>query len=377
MSFLLPAQIARKRGQQGDFHSARSPMQAHSTPNPSPVKRAASPSFRQRCAFVADAPCDAWSARRAAGKRPGIQGALAGSMGARETERPRVDGVRAAGAGVRPVVRDVRKRLKAQRAAFVAAYAGLPLLYAAFNTFSPVHDVVLHVLGFIGGDGPRSPWDPTDSIVIPVAMAAAIWVWRRPSLDARSLRTRLALLAAAAAALASVATSYGADRGVDNVGRTAPGKLGTNILGGFYQSTDGGFTWTKTNIHPTPLEKLQLMELGEIEPEGIFSGGRIRITNNAVLSSGKVVYSFEYLQSGGNRWMQALDKQDIRNRVIATVPGDFFYDSQSGNLILAMGLQGVVVVAPDGNDNARSLSAAIRQPTSHSASKTYARFRVL
>ena len=54
----------------------------------------------------ADAPCDARSARRAAGERPAAQSALAGSMGARETERPRVDDVRAAGAGVRPVVRN-------------------------------------------------------------------------------------------------------------------------------------------------------------------------------------------------------------------------------------------------------------------------------
>ena len=235
-----------------------------------------------------------------------------------------------------------------QRAAFAAAYAGLPLLYVAFNTFAPVHDLVLHVLGFGGGDGPRSPLDPTDSIVIPFAMAAAVWVWRRPALEEQSIRTRLAYLGATAAALASVATSYGGDWGVDNVGRTASGALGTNIFGGFYESTDGGLTWTRTNEDFIPLEKLQLMELGEKDPAGIFSGGSIRITNNAVLSSGKVVYSFEYLRSGGNRWMQALDKRDIRDRVIATVPGDYFYDSQSGNLILAMGLQGVVVIAPDG-----------------------------
>ena len=67
-----------------------------------------------------------------------------------------------------------------------------------------------------------------------------------------------------------------------------------------------------------------------------------------MLSSGDVVYSFEFLQSGGNRWMQALDKRNILDRVIATRPLDYFYDSQSGNLILAMGLQGVVVAAPNG-----------------------------
>ena len=46
--------------------------------------------------------------------------------------------------------------------------------------------------------------------------------------------------------------------------------------------------------------------------------------------------------------MQALDKREIESREISTNPLDFFYDSESGNLILAMGIQGAVVIAPDG-----------------------------
>ena len=111
-------------------------------------------------------------------------------------------------------------------------------------------------------------------------------------------------------------------------------------------SLDGGLTWTKDKRKILSLLEIrQFMELGEKEPSGIFSKGDIRITAHEVLSSGEVVYSFEYLQGGGNRWMQALDKRDVRDRAIATRPLDFFYDGQSGNLILAMGLQGVVVVA--------------------------------
>ena len=286
--------------------------------------------------------------------------------------------------------------LKTQRAAFIAAYAGLPLLYVAFNTFAPVHDVVLHVLGWVGGDGPRSPLDPTDSIVIPLAMAAAIWVWRRPPLEAQSIRNRLALLAATAAALASVATSYDFDRGIERVGRTASGALGTKFFGGSYESMDGGLTWTRTGEDSVPLKRQEWIELEvghpsdavfilggphligerreldrsdlwsavfildsphiigeerelEVEkPSGIFSTRDIRITNNEVLSSGEVIYSFEYFQSDGNRWMQALDKREIGARLVATRPLNIYYDSQSGNLILAMGIQGVVVMAPDG-----------------------------
>ena len=86
------------------------------------------------------------------------------------------------------------------------------------------------------------------------------------------------------------------------------------------------------------------------EPSGavyIVDGTDI-IRERRQLGSREVVYSYEYLLSSGNRWMQALDKREIENRVIATRALDLFYDDQSGNLIVAMGLQGVVVVTPDG-----------------------------
>ena len=322
-------------------------MQALSTPNTSPGSRAESASFRQRCASALMHPVTlgalgvllvndlVFKALWPGAWVPGKLSDLAWMMFAP------------------PVLAFVLSfaRLgspKAQRAAFLTAYAGLPLLYVAFNTFAPVHDVVLHVLGWVGGDGPRSPLDPTDSMVIPFAMAAAIWVWRRPPLEARSIRTRLALLAVTAAALASVASSYEYNRGIERVGRTNYGALAADFVGGPYQSRDGGLTWGKARQDWVALETRKLMELGEKEPSGIFSTGDIRITNNEVLSSGDVIYSFEYLQSDGNRWMQGLDKREIKERKITTRPLDFFYDGRSGNLILAMGLQGVVVIAPDG-----------------------------
>ena len=162
---------------------------------------------------------------------------------------------------------------RGQRAAFLAAYAGLPLLYAAFNTFEPVHDAILRILGFVGGDGPRSPLDPTDSLVIPLAMAAALWVWLRPHLQAESIRTRLALLAATAAALASVASIYETDSGIYYVGRAASGALSAYALRSFpaegesYESVDGGLTWTKTSEDYIPLERQdqRKKEVGDVD----------------------------------------------------------------------------------------------------------------
>ena len=339
---------------------ARSRIQKINTPSTSPVNRAASASFRQRCASALMHPVTlgalavllvndlVFKALWPGAWVPGKLSDLAWMMFAP------------------PVLAYVLSfatlgRAKAQRTAFIVAYAGLPLLYVAFNTFAPVHDAILLVLGLLGGDGPRSPLDPTDSIVIPFAMAAAICVWRKPPMEAESIRARLALLAATAAALASVASSYDTDWGIGSVGRTASGTLGAAVAptwlaadGTFqgYESLDGGLTWTARKM-VAPLETQAWQDRDEREVREP-SGAYFKVDGPQIIRvyefSGRreMVYSYEYLLSGGNKWAQALDKRDVENRVIATRALDLFYDDRSGNLIVAMGLQGVVVIAPDG-----------------------------
>ena len=229
-------------------------MQTPSTHKTSPVKRAVFATFRQRCATALMHPVTLgalgvllvndllfkamWPGAWIPGKLSDLAWMMFATLGSAQV----------------------------RRAAFAAAYVGLPLLYVAFNTFQPVHDVVLRVLGSIGGDGPRSPLDPTDSLVIPFSMAAALWVWRRPLLNARAVRARLALLASVAAALASVATSYDTDWGVRHVGRTASGTLGAHASLSTYESVDGGFTWTKTSDNYLPLEGQEWSQLEVKDP---------------------------------------------------------------------------------------------------------------
>ena len=276
-----------------------------------------------------------------------------------------------------------------QRVAFATAYAGLPLLYAAFNTFGPVHDAVLSGLGIFGGAGPRSPLDASDSLVIPFAMIVAAWVWYKPVLQGKGARDRLALLAAMATAFASIASAYPIDRGVTDVGRTGAGTLGANapFSGGAYESVDGGLTWTKVDEHYVVLEeKLRASQTGFIygdlnvvTPSGdVFIADRThsqiirersellssqegsrdalsvsrgpdgRLTAYGASANREVVYSYAYLQNRGNLWMQGVDKRAIETTENATRVYDLFYDDQNGNLIAAFGIQGVVVIAPDG-----------------------------
>ena len=98
----------------------------------------------------------------------------------------------------------VRGSARGARVAFVTACVGLPLLYAVFNTFAGVHAPIVDALSLANGGSTQSPLDVTDSIVIPPAMALAVWVWRRPT---GALRARLVMVVAGVAALASIASS--------------------------------------------------------------------------------------------------------------------------------------------------------------------------
>ena len=100
------------------------------------------------------------------------------------------------------------RRLFGRRMAIITAYVGLPALYAAFNTFEPIHDRILWGLSLVSGGTAGSPLDPTDSLVIPFGLGIAVWVWRRRPVGPDRLRVRLALLAAGVATFATVATSY-------------------------------------------------------------------------------------------------------------------------------------------------------------------------
>ena len=157
-----------------------------------------------------------------------------------------------------------------------------------------------------------------------------------------------------------MASTYDADWGIRDVGKNASGTLGVIANPYFYtcdchyegyESTDGGLTWTAFNI-AVPLE-WQEQDWRESEVKDA-SGAVFTVDGPHIIrtyegsSSSEVVYSYEYLLNGGNRWMQALDKRDVPSRVITTRAEDLFYDDRSGNLIVAMGLQGVVVIAPDG-----------------------------
>ena len=158
-----------------------------------------------------------------------------------------------------------------ERSAFALAYLGLPILYAAFNTFQPLHDLILSGLLFVSGGEVGSPFDPTDSLVIPLGLALAGWVWHRSQTDTGSRLAQFHLLIAVIASFATVATSGCLPSPTAwHVGVRSDGAVvtpdtysggGSDSYGRY--SRDGGLTWeTRSRHQETPIERDQTVAWG-------------------------------------------------------------------------------------------------------------------
>ncbi len=241
----------------------------------------------------------------------------------------------------------VRRSTVGQRVAFIASYAALPLLYAAFNTFGPVHDLIIRGLSIASGGTSGSPLDVTDSLVIPFGLGIALWVWRRRIASAESLRMRLAVLTAGVAALASVATSESQpDFGMRDVGTSRDGAIHAGAWElGHFRSEDGGLSWRGGSV-----------DSGQIEWGGESVDtptGRYVIQGPDIVRFGsdgrsKLVFSTAYMQEEGNMWVQEHATSHLDARELTTAPRSIVYHEPSGNLIMAMGIQGVLVGTADG-----------------------------
>ena len=232
----------------------------------------------------------------------------------------------------------------------MTAYVGLPALYAAFNTFDPVHDRILWGLSLVAGGTAGSPLDPTDSLVIPFGLGIAWWVWCRRPVGPDRLRVRLALLAAGVATFATVATSAPTPlTGIRSVGVAGDGAIMAAANDGRdrlqYSSSDGGFTWDPYSWPPNVVWRGETVET----PRGNFLIRGSDILVLTVEGDWVAIYSSAYLQGDANVWVQEQATTRFGPREIGTKPYGIAYDALSGNLIVAMGLQGVVVGSPDGH----------------------------
>ena len=237
---------------------------------------------------------------------------------------------------------------RAEKASWIAAYVGLPLLYAAYNSFEPVHHWINWGISTASGGTAGSALDPTDSLVIPFGMGIAVWVWWQRVVGPAGQRLRLGLLVAGVAALASVASQPPErDYGITNVGVSPDGTFyAGNSWGGRYASHDGGLTWTVDST--VNASAIKWAPWYADAPRGRYEISGTRIMRVDADGRSEEVYSAAFLREAGNVWVQEDDSGGTRPKVIATKPLGIVYDPRSGNLLVAMGIQGVVVGTPDG-----------------------------
>ena len=263
-----------------------------------------------------------------------------------------------------------RNNARAQRSTFLAAYIGLPVLYAVYNTYAPLHDWIMDGFMLLSGASAGSPLDPWDSLVIPPAMAVALWVWRGTSHSRVGLRTRLHLYAVLVASLATVATS-GEDGPNEYSFHT--GKMDdVTVIQGYSslsRTDDGGLTWVPVSYRTSSVE----WGGSSVEtPRGTYriqDGGIVLISPSG---DSQEVYSFRHLSESSNRWFQSYTSMERRSggayrqssAPIATMPYNLTYDSYTGNVIVGMGTEGVVV--GDTDEEWRAYPVGIYTPTDFS-----------
>lgn len=260
-----------------------------------------------------------------------------------------------------------RRRAFVERIAFVSGYAMLPLLYVAFNTFEPVHDSIVKIISLATPGFSTSPIDPTDSLVIPMGLGIGLWIRSRTPATAHSLRNRFTLLIACVAILASIASIESPiPLGITHVDGKEDGSViaeswqaSINSLhDASYVSNDGGLTWDKDESL-VPLSDSVRGDVIVSTPRGIYTIQRhfvIRVEGD----KGVVVYSPDpYWEETHSRGWLVKGIGDLRGRRIdaggkcyyhdCIRPSSLTYDHTSGNLIVAMGLEGVVVIDPEEN----------------------------
>ena len=240
-----------------------------------------------------------------------------------------------------------------ERLAFVAAYAGLPLVYLVFNSSATVHDLILSGLLPLTGSAVGSPLDPWDSLVIPFSMSAALWVWFRSGGWTPRYRARFAFLAAVVALVATIATSPFPTSGTEWFVGIVPGhRLVMEIPDeGLYTSEDGGRSWNPASSRIDMSDSWGGQEVST--PRGTYALNEAGVWLFRPGADPELVFPAAFLTSRPAQWAQRYSRErlnppindDYRGRV-ATRPLNLVYHEPSGNVVVSLAAEGVVIGDP-------------------------------
>ena len=242
--------------------------------------------------------------------------------------------------------------------AWVCGYIGLPGLYAIYNAYEPLHDFIMGGFSVITGGLGSSPFDPTDNIVVPFGVAIALWVWRTTGSGTLIARPKLAVGVAMIAAFATLATSEPLyTSGFTGVGGDGNGRVEVYGDGAHsFVSFDGGLTWVPEY---TLTEDDTVADINDDEDSTSESSPQRRPVqgvyeiegNHVVLKRGnqkqRVFSGPVFIPSGDINTIMVAVRDEAIDKVYLH-PRDIHVDEATGNVIVALGFQGVAVGTPDG-----------------------------
>src|SRR5690606_31701861 len=227
------------------------------------------------------------------------------------------------------------------------------LTFALIKGVPAIHAAALPVIEALTGAPSQLLADPTDLLTLPALLAGwAVWQACDPAKPRPLPRYGVTVLALAA--LATLANSPAPNYGIECIEQPEPGLLVTRSSWaqfGSYASRDGGLRWE-------PLEP------GQFEPTGC---NRHREPwEVSVPGSPEIVYraepgvGIERSADGGETWVREVDlrgsearsafQAQAGNSSTIAIPGplDLIVDAETGNVVAAMGHDGVLTRTPDG-----------------------------
>ena len=246
-----------------------------------------------------------------------------------------------------------RGSIAAQRWTWRVAYIGLPLLYLAYNSIAPLHDAVMSAFSLARGTAGASPFDPTDSVVIPFGVGIALWVWRRSAAAPKpNLRLRFGVLMAVCASLATIATSapspvYGIRsicvsdnaRGWEALSYAVP-ELDPNVFVASEEDPD-------VLVRPEGLQGVGCGAQQFETPRGTFKIQGVNIVRT-LDGQDEVVFTSTVFNERADYIVIETATTHIAHREVQVKPYSIYYSHKSDEVVVAMGLQGVAVGAANG-----------------------------
>jgi hypothetical protein len=226
------------------------------------------------------------------------------------------------------------------------AIIGVGLIFGLAKTVPAFHALTIGVLEFLTGWPNVLRLDPTDLLAMP-ALLIAWWIWEHSATRSIHLPNRGWVLLPLAV-LATMADSAQANYGINCLEQKEGAILAVSSYSS-YASRDGGLTWTESDIEPEA--RYCRLEANEVVgPDNKLQ--RFRFTANGQVErsdDGGQTWQAEYLLQDVTEAQQVYVGQNQRgNPSVVSGALDAVIDASTGNLIVGVGYQGVLVRTPDG-----------------------------